>query len=143
MLEMSLNTGFQVDAETSKMFLLHSRNSSGSSFVSEVEVDDSVELSNTKGPVSSLTIQESEASVERERHRRCKLSANGRCLCKLSIGLYLATCVVVSALYVVFYGKNQAFFGEAWIPGKVGNTSYFVSYQLQVIPFFFNALCVL
>ncbi len=49
--------------------------------------------------------------------RWCTVS--GSCMCKLSIVFYLAACIIVSALYVAFYGKNQAFFGDAWIPGKV------------------------
>ena len=46
---------------------------------------------------------------------------SGRCLCKLSIVLYLLGCVLISTLYVIFYGNKQQIFGEeAWIPGKVG-----------------------
>jgi hypothetical protein len=46
---------------------------------------------------------------------------SGRCLCKLSIVLYLLGCVLISTLYVIFYGNKQQLFGEeAWIPGKVG-----------------------
>lgn len=52
-----------------------------------------------------------------EKKKCCKLS--GSCLCKLSIVGYLGACIIISALYVVFYGKNQALFGDAWIPGKV------------------------
>ena len=46
---------------------------------------------------------------------------SGRCLCKLSIVLYLLGCVLISTLYVIFYGNKQQIFGEeAWVPGKVG-----------------------
>ena len=48
-----------------------------------------------------------------------KWKINGSCVCKLSIVFYLAVCVLISALYVAFFGKNQAIFGDAWIPGKV------------------------
>ena len=47
----------------------------------------------------------------------------GRCLCKLSIVFYLLGCVVISTLYVIFYGNKQQLFGEAWIPGKVGGAT--------------------
>lgn len=118
---MELNTQTQEDAETSKkIFFLHSRNSSVSSVLCE-EDSDSVELlPNTKNPTPPSNLQKDEAaSAEQENPRRCRLSASGRCMCKLSVVFYLATCVLVSALYVVFFGKNQAFFGDAWIPGKV------------------------
>ena len=45
----------------------------------------------------------------------------GRCLCKLSIVVYLVGCVLISAMYVALYGPAQSKHkaGEAWIPGKV------------------------
>lgn len=50
----------------------------------------------------------------------CRKRVTGRCLCKFSIVLYLLGCVLISTLYVIFYGNKQQIFGEAWIPGKVG-----------------------
>ena len=53
---------------------------------------------------------------------------SGRCLCKLSIVLYLLGCVLISTLYVIFYGNKQQIFGEeAWIPGKVGVVAISIS----------------
>ena len=57
--------------------------------------------------------------VEPEEDRTCRSRVTGRCLCKLSILLYLLGCVLISTLYVIFYGNKQPGFGEAWIPGKV------------------------
>ena len=101
-----------------KLFFLgggHSRNSSTSSLVGE-EASDSVEL---------LSNGQSKVKEEEEYGQRkepcgghcCKMS--GSCMCKLSVVFYLAACIIISALYVAFFGKNQAFFGDAWIPGKV------------------------
>lgn len=68
---------------------------------------------------------------------------SGRCLCKLSIVLYLLGCVLISTLYVIFYGNKQQIFGEeAWIPGKVGvvarrnlcpHFQYLLRYSIQYI----------
>ena len=52
--------------------------------------------------------------------KRCHVT--GGCLCKISLLVYLAVCILVSALYVAIYGQNQQPFGEVWIPGKVGAT---------------------
>ena len=61
------------------------------------------------------------AKVEKTEDAPPSRRVSGRCLCKLSIVLYLLACVVVSTLYVIFYGNKQQLFGEeAWIPGKVG-----------------------
>lgn len=127
---MELDTETQENEKASKkMFFLHSRNSSVSSLVGEEE-EDSIELlpsvkdplPPSKHPLPPSKHKKSQAPDEQENPRRCRLSANGRCMCKLSVVFYLATCVIVSALYVAFFGKNQAFFGDAWIPGKVTNS---------------------
>ena len=87
-----------------------SRNSSSNSLVGEEEAEASVEL------LSKVGDHQSELNEEPGK-QRCKIS--GSCMCKLSVVFYLATCILISALYVAFFGKNQAFFGDAWIPGKV------------------------
>ena len=56
----------------------------------------------------------------------------GRCLCKLSIVFYLLGCVLISTLYVIFYGNKQQIFGEAWIPGKVSGWVEFLSCLLHL-----------
>ena len=58
---------------------------------------------------------------------------SGRCLCKLSIVLYLLGCVLISTLYVIFYGNKQQIFGEeAWIPGKVGVVTIFLPLSVNI-----------
>ena len=106
--------------ENTKLFYINSRNSSVNSLV---DVEDSAEFHSDLEPLTTPTkLQGSKASCGKEKHRKCRPNVNGRCLCKLSVVLYLATCIVVSALYVVFFGRNEAFFGDAWIPGKVINS---------------------
>lgn len=116
-----METKSQAPSEYKKYFLLkgrHSRNSSLSSLVGD-EAEDSVEL------LPSLEHSQSKLSKETgsynkggdESTKDCKISA--ACMCKLSVVFYLVACIIISALYVVFFGKNQAFFGDAWIPGKV------------------------
>lgn len=96
----------------------HSRNSSLNSIVGD-EAEDSVELlPSGRGGQSKPSKEADGYSKGGERSKgRCKVT--GSCLCKLSVVFYLATCILISALYVAFYGKNQALFGDAWIPGKV------------------------
>lgn len=106
-----------VESKSSKLFFLgeghHSRNSSLTSLMGD-EAEASVEL--LKQP--KLDKEAESYSKEKEScRRRCNLS--GSCMCKLSVVVYLVTCILISALYVVFFGKNQAIFGDAWIPGKV------------------------
>lgn len=91
-----------------------SRNNSATSLVGD-EAEAALELlPSDKGREQSTLPQKSESSEPR---RCCKIS--GSCVCKLSVVVYLAMCILISALYVAFYGKNQAIFGDAWIPGKV------------------------
>lgn len=89
--------------EDKKLFFIkeHSRSSSESSFNGDEQADPILptKVEATGGPERRVT---------------------GRCLCKLSIVLYLVGCVLISTLYVIFYGNKQQLFGEAWIPGKVG-----------------------
>ena len=107
-----------------KLFFLgggggHSRNSSSTSSLVGEEASDSVELL-SNGDQSQSKVKEGEEYGQRKDASGghcCKMS--GSCMCKLSVVFYLATCIIVSALYVAFFGKNQAFFGDAWIPGKV------------------------
>lgn len=103
-----------------KIFFIHSRNSSVNSFIGEAEEDSVVLLQTEKKSVQSSKVQDCDGAESSR--RRCKLSASGRCMCKLSVIIYLATCITVSALYVVYFAKNQAYFGDAWIPGKVRET---------------------
>ena len=61
--------------------------------------------------------------AEREGERKSiwkRVSGSG--LCKVTVIVYLLSCVLVSALYVALYGgKSQEMFAasDAWIPGKV------------------------
>ena len=105
------------ESKSSKLFFLggghHSRNSSLTSLMGD-EAEASVELLKK----SKLGKEAESCSKEEEScRRRCNMS--GSCMCKLSVVVYLVTCILISALYVVFFGKNQAIFGDAWIPGKV------------------------
>lgn len=107
-------------AKSKKLFFVggrHSRNSSLNSLVDDseacVELLPSVESSQSK---LSKEVDNYGKGDEPSR-RRCEVS--GSCMCKLSVVFYLAACILISALYVAFYGKNQAIFGDAWIPGKV------------------------
>jgi len=114
----------ELDKGGEKMFFIHSRNSSISSMI--CEEDSAMLLQAEKKPVSMTRTKSREAEDSGDssgERKRCKLSASGRCVCKISVVLYLATCITVSALYVAFFGKNQAFFGDAWIPGKVRESS--------------------
>lgn len=105
------------EGKAGKLFFLggsHSRNSSLGSVMS-----DEVELLPTPGPVKAVPAKGSGKEVgDGGSGRRC-CKVTGSCMCKLSVVFYLAACILVSALYVVFFGKNQPFFGDAWIPGKV------------------------
>ena len=70
---------------------------------------------------SSTSSSEPDLKEEKvEEKKRCHVT--GGCLCKISLLVYLAVCILVSALYVGIYGQNQQPFGEVWIPGKVGAT---------------------
>ena len=65
--------------------------------------------------------------AEREGERKSiwkRVSGSG--VCKVTVIVYLLSCVLVSALYVALYGgKSQEMFAasDAWIPGKVGYQS--------------------
>lgn len=100
-------------SKSKKLFFVggHCRNSS--------EAEASVELlPSIQGGQSKLGKEADTYSKGSEQCKtRCKVT--GSCMCKLSVVFYLAACILISALYVVFFGKNQAFFGDAWIPGKV------------------------
>lgn len=116
-------------SSSKKLFFVggfHSRNSSSNSLVGSrdeaeacVELLPGVQSSESKlGKEADSYCKESEPGTGR---RRCEVT--GSCMCKLSVVFYLAACILISALYVAFYGKNQAIFGDAygdaWIPGKV------------------------
>ena len=109
----------ELDKRREKIFFIHSRNSSISSMIGEEDSTMLLQAEKRPVPTTSTKSQEAEVSGDSSGGRRCGLSASGRCVCKISLMLYLATCITVSALYVAFFGKNQAFFGDAWIPGKV------------------------
>ena len=76
-------------------------------------------LSSAKEPPSKQAANSSTdcSGSKLNEQRRCRLSGSG--ICKLSVIFYLVTCVLISALYVAFFGKSQSLFGDAWIPGKV------------------------
>ncbi len=74
-------------------------------------------LLNIKTSSSQLKHKEEDYKSKEKSRKDCKVT--GSCLCKLSLVLYLLTCISLSTIYVIFFGKNQAFFGDAWIPGKV------------------------
>ena len=105
-----------------KLFFLgesHSRNSSFGSMAGD-EAEASVELLPDSGKgveASSKEASDYSANSGENSKKCCKVT--GSCMCKLSVLFYLAACILVSALYVAFFGKNQAIFGDAWIPGKV------------------------
>lgn len=112
-------------SKSKKLFFLgggHSRNSSLNSLMGD-EAEAAVLLGSAsakpKGTqdTSIKPSKEADSSESEACKRRCKVS--GSCMCKLSVVFYLAGCILISALYVVFFGKNQPLFGEAWIPGKV------------------------
>lgn len=85
----------------------HSRTSSESSCSGDEQQADPILPTSTK--------------VEPQENAPSSRRVSGRCLCKLSIVLYLLGCVLIATLYVIFYGNKQQIFGEeAWIPGKVG-----------------------
>ena len=74
---------------------------------------------------SSTSSSEPDLKEEKvEEKKRCHVT--GGCLCKISLLVYLAVCILVSALYVGIYGQNQQPFGEVWIPGKVGGHTHLV-----------------
>lgn len=107
--------------KSKKMFFVggrHSRNSSLNSLVGD-EAEACVGLlPGLESSQSKLSKEAGSYGGETEScRRRCEVS--GSCMCKLSVVFYLAACILISALYVAFYGKNQAIFGDAWIPGKV------------------------
>ena len=116
------------NVKSKKLFSIgghHSRTSSCNSLADETEA--CVELlPSMKAPkpeeVKGEEAYSSGDSVDSSGKESCRkrwCTVSGSCMCKLSIVFYLAACIIVSALYVAFFGKNQAFFGEAWIPGKV------------------------
>lgn len=109
----------EADKSQEKLFFIHSRNSSFNSLAGDGEEDSEMLLKNVHKPVRPDISEKSDGPMEDSRTNRCKITVTGKCMCKLSLVFYLATCITVSALYVAFYGKNQAFFGDAWIPGKV------------------------
>ena len=81
-------------------FGAHSRNSSVSS-------------------ATSFHLREQPEQVEPEGH-------SGNRSCKIFALVYLAGCIIVSAVYVVAYGKNQHVYfysEEVWVPGTVNNVS--------------------
>ena len=97
----------------------HSRNSSMNSIVGDGAEEDSVELLPSVRGGQSKPSKEAENYSKGNEQSKGPCKVTGSCLCKLSVGFYLATCILISALYVAFYGKSQALFGDAWIPGKV------------------------
>lgn len=79
-------------------------------------------LAGTHSRNSSTSSSEPDLRDEKaEEKKRCHVT--GGCLCKISLLVYLAVCILVSALYVAIYGQNQQPFGEVWIPGKVGRAT--------------------
>lgn len=79
-------------------------------------------LAGTHSRNSSTSSSEPDLGDEKaEEKKRCHVT--GGCLCKISLLVYLAVCILVSALYVAIYGQNQQPFGEVWIPGKVGKAT--------------------
>ena len=64
-----------------------------------------------------------EAAGQGEGERRSIFKRlSGSALCKMTVIVYIAGCVLVSALYVALYGgQSQKLFAasDAWIPGKV------------------------
>lgn len=106
-------------SKSKRMFFVgsgHSRNSSLNSLGGD-EAEACVELLQS-GDTKLAKEADSYSKGTEPSKRGCKVT--GSCLCKLSVVFYLAVCVLISALYVAFYGKNQPIFGDAWIPGKVG-----------------------
>ena len=106
--------------KSEKIFTLggsHSRNSSVGSLMGD---ESSVQLLQTSAKdLQSQLSKEADAGGCGEASRR-NCSVSGSCMCKLSVVFYLAACILVSALYVAFFGKNEVSFGQdAWIPGKV------------------------
>jgi hypothetical protein len=107
----------ELSGSSEKLFSVghHSRNSSLTSLAGDeacVEL-----LPGGSGPLKPGKEASNYSKGDDQGRRRCKVT--GSCMCKLSVVFYLAGCILISALYVAFFGKNQAFFGDAWIPGKV------------------------
>ena len=105
----------QGNKENEKIFVLghHSRSSSTSS-TSSLSDDEFTEVRPKK---------------QLQELKQCRRRISGSCLCKITVLVYLAGCILVSALYVAIYGskqQQQQFGNEAWIPGKVQYCSLFL-----------------
>lgn len=84
--------------------------------------------SSSAGSAASFHLREPPEQVEPE-------TTSGNRGCKIFALVYLAGCILVSAFYVIAYGKNQhAYFytEEVWVPGSVSNVSYLLHAPLRL-----------
>ena len=82
----------------------------------------SAEEKHTTAPCSPPPPRKRDGGPEREERRSIWKRLSGSALCKVTVVVYLLSCVLVSALYVALYGgHSQKMFAssDAWIPGKV------------------------
>ena len=102
-----------------KLFLLPGRHDPSSSDISHSDSFTSTASACVARPTRSSS--DSLGHGVAEDGERSRIS--GTCLCKFSAVIYLATCVMISALYVAIYGQSQQYFTseEVWVPGKVRN----------------------